>query len=101
MFGQGFGSFVETLVYVKSNGKLRMGVMTTEHLPGALVGYDGTGAHTLSLGTWYYLVLTYNATVGLVGYVNGAVDNTVAPNNVLNLTSSAWYVGGQRSFLAG
>lgn len=61
---------------VKSNGKLFAATKATTQLT-----YDGTGSHTLSTGTtWYYLTLTYNSTAGLIAYVNGASDNTVAAN---------------------
>ncbi len=57
------------------------------------VSYNGTGSHTLTTGTWYYISETYNSTSGLVGYVNAASDATVAANGNLNITSSSLYVG--------
>ena len=39
--------------------------------------YDGTGSHTLTTGTWNMVTFTYDSTNGIIGYVNGAVDDTV------------------------
>ncbi len=60
---------------VKSNGKL-----TVEFAATTSVFYDGTGSHTLSTNTWYFLAGTYNSTSGLIGYVNAASDGTVSAN---------------------
>jgi hypothetical protein len=73
---------VQAMIWVKSTGKLTMFVQAT-----GSVGFDGTGTTTLSTSTWYYLVLTYNVTSGMVGYINAAVEKTVSPNG--NLITSA------------
>jgi len=65
---------------VKSTGKLACYVTATTQ-----ISYDGTGSHTLSTGTWYYLAMTYNSSAGLVGYVNAASDGTAAANGNVNL----------------
>lgn len=62
-----------TALYVKSNGKLAVYVWT-----GSQPNYDGTGSHTLSSGTWYYVATTYDSTNGIIGYVNAASDGTAA-----------------------
>ncbi len=68
---------------VKSTGKLRWMISATTQLDA-----DGTGSHTLSTGTWYYLTLTYDSSAGLVGYVNASSDVTVAANgNCSNITN--------------
>lgn len=60
---------------VRSDGKLIVFVHALTD-----ISYDGTGATTLSTGTWYHLVITYSSAAGLVGYVNASVDKTVAAN---------------------
>ena len=60
---------------VKSSGALAIYM----HNGGGYCDYDGTGSHTLSAGTWYYLSATFNASLGLVGYINAAVDGS---NNI-------------------
>lgn len=78
----GASGAVELLV--KSNGKLAPYIDTSG---GGLI-YDGTGSHTLSTGTWYYLTMVYSNAVGLIGYVNGASDGTVAAaGNPFSFTS--------------
>ena len=62
--------------FVKSSGKM---YFYTDTVSGA-VSYDGTGSHTLSSATWYYLTMAYDSTGGLIGYVNAASDGTVAAN---------------------
>jgi hypothetical protein len=71
--GAAVGGGQDCLLGVKSTGKLAVYI-------GGLgsVNYDGTGSHTLSSGTWYYLSATYDSTNGLVGYVNAASDGTHA-----------------------
>ncbi len=70
-------------LYVNSSGKLSCFFYAS-----ADVSYDGTGSHTLSTGTWYYLASTYNSSAGLVGYVNAASDGTAAANGTLTTTGS-------------
>ncbi len=82
-----------TLLRVLSSGKLQCGVFTVGV---GNVGYNGTGSHTLSTATWYYLTLTYNSlTGGLVGYVNASSDGTGAAGSAQNLatTSASTYIG--------
>ncbi len=59
------------LLMVNSSGKLALFVNTGN--------INGTGSHTLSTGTWYYVVMTDSATT-LTGYVNAASDATLAVN---------------------
>jgi hypothetical protein len=83
----GFTAFQR--IFVRSNGKLRCNVRAGS----SLIDYDGTGSHTLVTGQWYYLTLTYSSSTGLIGYVNGASDNTVSPNASLNIASVNLYIG--------
>lgn len=69
-------------ILVKSNGKLALFYTATGE-----VSYDGTGSHTLSTATWYYLTATYSSAAGLTGYVNAASDQTAAANG--NLANGA------------
>jgi hypothetical protein len=86
------GSTSKAFIYVKNTTlNLAMGVIGS-----ADVSYDGTGSHVLTTGggaVWYYLVMTYDSTAGLVGYVNAASDHTVAANGTLNTTSSQTCLG--------
>jgi hypothetical protein len=75
------------ILEVKSNGKVGWFVSNTG------VTQDGTGSHTLSSATWYHLVMTYDATSGLVGYVNGASDVTHAANGQAPQPSVAFTIG--------
>ncbi len=70
------------VLYVKSTGKLACFVFANVDR-----SYDGTGSHTLSTGTWYHLAMSYDSSAGLVGYVNGASDNTVAANGAIAITN--------------
>jgi hypothetical protein len=65
---------------VKSSGKL---ALYTTNAFGNSIHYDGTGSHTLSIGTWYLVAFTYSNSAGLVGYVNGASDGTASAFNNL------------------
>jgi hypothetical protein len=69
-------------LFVKSNGKLAVYLGVNPGAP-TIINYDGTGSHTLVIGTWYHLAFVYDSTVGLIGYVNGAQDGTVAANGVI------------------
>ncbi len=77
-------SIVPYQLMVKSNGLLAMFFDATTR-----ISYDGTGSHTLSINTYYYLVGAYDSTNGLAAYVNGASDKTVAANGNLALSSTA------------
>ncbi len=68
-------------IFVKSNGKVAWFVSPVG------VAQDGTGSHTLSTATWYYLTMVYDATSGLVGYVNAASDATHSANGGLSFTA--------------
>ena len=77
-------------IYVKSNGKLFSIVKATTS-----ISYDGTGSNTLSTGTWYYLVLTYDSTNGLKAYVNAGSDGTVAANGTADVGAATTSIGRQ------
>jgi hypothetical protein len=85
-----------TALAVKSSGKLACFVSTL-----GLVSYDGTGSHTLSTGTFYYLAMVYSSTVGLVGYVNAAQDGTAAANGPANTAAIAINIGRDPNAAAG
>ncbi len=70
--------------YIKSNGKLAFYILRSS----AGSNYDGTGANTLVTNIWYHVAFTYVTAIGGVGYVNGAVDGTLASLGALNLTST-------------
>ena len=89
---QGSGGSDSNVLFVKSSGQLYCRFSAS-----AAVLYDGTGSHTLSTGTWYYLAVTYNSSAGMVGYVNAASDNTVAANGNIVTQNVAFDVGRQRS----
>lgn len=86
------------MLYVNSSGNLSCFAYAAGGIGGVI--YDGTGSHTLSTGTWYYLTLTYsnapNPVGGLSGYVNAASDHAlVAVNGVdLVVTSATTSIGG-------
>lgn len=89
---QGSGGSDQNAFFVKSTGKIYVKFSAT--VP---IAYDGTGSHTLSTGTWYFLAFTYSSSAGLVGYVNASSDNTVAANGNILATSTAFDIGRQRS----
>jgi len=76
-------------IFVKSTGKLAMGVVVGA---GINVTYDGTGSNTLSAGTWYNLFLTYDGTT-LTGYVNGSSDATATQSGLINTASTPMSIG--------
>lgn len=56
--------------------------------------YDGSGSHTISAGTTYFVAWTYSIAKGLVGYVNGEVDAAVSPTGSgLTQTSANLLIG--------
>ncbi len=78
-----------------STGKLAMYVLRSGI---GDLNYDGTGATTLSTGTWYYISLVYSealTTGALIGYVNASVDKSVNAGGTatLNSTASSTYIG--------
>jgi hypothetical protein len=74
-------------MFVRSSGKLAMYASTTNSVPLAAL-YDGTGANTLSAGTWYMVTMTYDTATGLKGYLNGSVDGSDASTIGRNLASN-------------
>lgn len=76
-------------IYVKSNAKLAMYITDA----GLGSSYDGTGNATLSSGSTYYLTLSYDNTIGLVGYVNGIIDGTAAASGTLPTNTATFEVG--------
>jgi hypothetical protein len=74
-----------TAFQIKSSGKL---FLYTD-----VASYDGSGSNTLAAGSWYHVVMTYDSTAGLVGYVNGASDGTAAAGGTLNTTSRPSGIG--------
>jgi len=91
--GTATGSVNYFTLDIKSNGKLAMGVLAS-----AGVSYDGTGSHTITTATQWFLTLTYSSSAGLVGYVNGASDNTAAANGTINTASKPTWIGKNGSF---
>ena len=80
---------------VKSTGKMRWSLSCTTQ-----IDKDGTGSNTLLTGTWYYIVMTYNSTAGLIGYVNGSSDNTNAANGNADTSVTALSIGVEAGFSA-
>jgi hypothetical protein len=72
-------------IYVKSNATIAMYL----NCDGGTRSYDGAGAATLSTGTWYYIVLTYDDATGLNGYVNTVFDGSNNPGGNGNLITTA------------
>ena len=81
--------FRHTLL-IKSNGKLAV------YLEDSAPNYDGTGSHTLSTGTWYYVTYTYDGAT-LTGYVNGGQDGQ-ASGRLLNYVAPATQWIGNSNF---
>ena len=71
--------------YVTSAGKLAVYLNTS----GGYAYYDGNGAHTISTGKWYLVGFSYDQLNGLIGYVNGQLDNIFGSvhSGTLDLTS--------------
>lgn len=67
-------------IQVKSTGKMAMFV----HAGAIDKSYDGTGSNTLSTGSRYQVVLTYDTVNGLKGYVNASLDGTATANGNLD-----------------
>lgn len=77
-------------IFVNSSGKLAL----YYDCSGGIVNYDGTGSHTLSSGTWYYLVATYSSSDGLTGYVNASSDGTASANGTIKTSAPiSLYIG--------
>ncbi len=78
-------------MYVKSTGKIACYFTVT----GAVsIAYD-PGSHTLTTGTWFYVVSTFTSVgnAGLVGYVNAASDGAVNSSADLITTASVTAIG--------
>lgn len=82
--------------FVKSNGKIGYFI-----LPNSGVFCDGLGVTTLSTGIWYHVVMTYNSVQGLIGYVNGVQDCSVAPNGIIGSVVGTTLAIGNDFFTAG
>jgi hypothetical protein len=76
-------------LFVKSSGQLAVYLTAI----GGSVAYDGTGSHTLATGAWYQIAFTYDATSGLVGYVDGATDASVGASGPLSLADADLTIG--------
>src|SRR5207244_10682204 len=71
----------QTTIYLTPSDKLACYVATGDGLDGGSApNFDGSGSTTFSTATWYHVVCTYDATNGLIGYVNGSADATGAIN---------------------
>ncbi len=77
-----------SFIRVRTTGKLYMGIRSSA---GNDRTYDGSGS-AMSSGVWYHVVLVYSSSVGLIGYLNGAVDGTFAANGVLQTSSANTYI---------
>lgn len=76
-------------LHIKSSGKLAIYIQATGGQP----FYDGSGATTLSAGTWYHIVATYDSTNGLAAYVNGSSDSTVSAQGTITLPGTIVQLG--------
>jgi hypothetical protein len=83
-------------ILVKSNGKMAYYVHAN-----APVFVDGTGASTLATGRWHFVALSYSATAGLTGYVDGVIDDTAAANGSPTTGSSFANIGSHSQALVG
>lgn len=83
-------------ILLKSNGK--MAYYVHANIP---VFADGTGLFQLSIGRWYFVAMSYSATSGLSGYVNGVGDATAAANGNPTTGSSFVNIGSHYQALVG
>jgi hypothetical protein len=90
---RGAGGTDSSAIFVKSSGKLYCVIGCVSGTP----NFDGTGSHTLSTGTWYYLTLTYSSAAGMIAYVNAASDQTVAAAGNVTTTQIDTDFGRQRA----
>ncbi len=67
------------VIRVRTNGKMAMVIAAS----GGNKSYDNTGS-AMSAGTWYHVVLTYDSSSGLIGYLNASVDGTDTAGGTLN-----------------
>ncbi|MEO5367541.1 MAG: LamG domain-containing protein [Magnetococcus sp. WYHC-3] len=89
IFGKGLDYVsTATMFYVKATGKLGCSVRANSY-----VSYDGTGRYTLTTGVWYHVAIVYDSHSGLKAYVNGRLDQSVAPDGALGTAPDLFYVG--------
>ena len=81
---------------VKSNGKMAYYVYT---ISGVFV--DGTGVFTLAANSSYCVALSYSASRGLTGYVNGQIDGTASGDFAPTTGSTFANIGSHSEALAG
>ena len=76
-------------ILLTSTGQLLMAVATS----GGSSSYSA-GSHTLAVGNWYFIAMTYSSTAGLAGYVNGAADGTGTANGTAAAVTGQLRLGG-------
>lgn len=76
-----------SFIYVKSTGNVAWYVKASADV------FVDPGAATLLTGTWYHVVMTYDSSSGLVGYINGSVDASAVANGALTTLASDSAVG--------
>lgn len=88
--------------YIDSSGVLHPFMAVTGS--GSFLQYTGggSGTHTLSTGTWYFVCIVYDSSVGLIGYVGasgGAIgtDGSAPANGTLDTTA----IGSNNSYIGG
>jgi hypothetical protein len=86
----GFNAYFD--LHIKSTAKVASYLTAN-----STVAYDGTGTTTLSAGTWYHIVQTYDSVSGLITYVNGSVDGTAAANGAAQGSMVRFEVGNEFS----
>lgn len=55
--------------------------------------YDGSGSTTLSPGTWYHTLVSYDSNNGLKGFVNGVLDGSSGANGAIDTTTATTNIG--------
>lgn len=75
-----------------TTGKLWIYIDTS----GGYAYYDAGAA--LSVGTWYHVVVTYDATAGLAVYLDSAVYGTAAANGAMVTASIPFAIGGNPNY---
>lgn len=75
----------QTSIYLNTFDKIGCYVAVGDGLDGTSAPYfdSPTVGTSLSTATWYHVVCTYDSTNGLIGYLNGSVDNTGATSGAL------------------
>jgi hypothetical protein len=77
-----------TWFYIKATGKLGCALYANDN-----VSYDGTGKYSLTAGEWYHVAMVYDSANGLKGYINGQLDQSVAPKGALTVGTQPFYIG--------